>query len=477
MIEPRNATPRDFSRATYGGHVAAIAAAMGRPLIPAQRYIADTALEVDDEGRFVYGKVIVSTQRQVGKTELGQMVGYQNALMGPRRRVWSTAQTGQDAAEKWRETAELLDESPLVRPMAKKSSRGIRLSNGSEAITWRNGSTVRPHPPTREKLHGKQGDLNAVDECWAFTQDQGLALVQAIGGTQTTRSMVTGQNPMTWFISAEGTIESTWWNPMIDEARESPSAGTAIFDFGLREGEDPMDLDVVAARHPGFGFLCDMRTLVYQRDELFKGAPSEFARAFGNVRTGATERAIPVEPWALAAWHDEMPAGRPCFGAAVGLDGVDTTITVTVPMHGAKVTKVVRDGWALGDGWALDRMKDLQTKHGVPFAIDTRGPSAGLADAARRAGLQLLEVNTGAVGVAHAATYAGIIAPDGPSWFYVPHPALDSAAELATWRYFGDGARVFGRRASVGSISALEAGSLSAWGVDHLPEEVGIQLF
>ena len=71
----------------------------------------------------------------------------------------------------------------------------------------------------------------------------------------------------------------------------------------------------------------------------------------------------------------------------------------------------------------------------------------------------------------------GITDEAGPSWRYRPHAALDGAADLATRRYFQDGAWVIGRRASVGSVSALEACALSAWGVDHLPPEVGMQLF
>lgn len=476
LIEPRPwTTRRNFDRPTYGGHAAAVSAALGHPYIPWQRYTMDTALEVDEHGVFVYPIVIVTVQRQAGKTDLGQSGQLQNALIGPGRRVWATAQTGQDAADKWGELADTFENSKLLRPMAYPGSRGIRRSNGSQAISFLNGSRVRPHPPTRDSLHGKQSDRNDIDEAWSFTAAQGADLKQAIVPTATTRRMVTGQRPQLWIYSAEGTIESTFLNPLLDQARAGDPE-ICLIDFGLREDEDPTDLDLVAKRHPGFGYLLDMDTLRDQQ-KLFADAPGEFARAFGNRRTGATERVIPAGPWREAAWLDPMPAGRPCLAAAAGLDGVDAAISVGVQTGDAVVTAIVNDGWNLGTAWAFRRMEDLRQKHpDTPWAIDRRGPSAGLYDQAKRAGFTLLDLDSAAVSTAHQMLLEGITTTP-QTWRYRPHEQLDRGAELATRRYFSDGAWVFGRRASVGSISAIEAVANAGWGALHLPEEVGIQLF
>lgn len=50
------------------------------------------------------------------------------------------------------------------------------------------------------------------------------------------------------------------------------------------------------------------------------------------------------------------------------------------------------------------------------------------------------------------------------------HPDLDTAVANAAWRNVGDGARAFGRRASSGSIAALEAVALAAYQASHRPE-------
>lgn len=64
-----------------------------------------------------------------------------------------------------------------------------------------------------------------------------------------------------------------------------------------------------------------------------------------------------------------------------------------------------------------------------------------------------------------------------PTWLHRPHAALNDAAEVAAKRSTGDAGWVWGRRASTGSIAALEAGTMSTFGVDHLPEKHGLQVF
>lgn len=485
LVPPRNATPRDFSRATYGAHTAAAAAALGHQLIPWQRYVADVAGEVDDDGVLVYGLVVCTVQRQAGKTTLDLADDIKNCLMGPNRRVWYTAQSGQHASDKWKEMAELFEKSPLQK-LAK-----IRWSNGTQTMTFLNGSTLRPHPPTADSLHSKQSDKNTIDEAWYFSAVQANALNGAITPTTTTRRKVTGQRPQKWILSTEGTLESAYLNKTLDECRDFTPAGCAFFDFGIPfDLEDPdlnddaaveSWLDVVYAHHPGAGHLferSDLRAWLDGPDGL---GLSEFKRAYGNRRTGATERVIPEASWKAAATATALPAGQVCFGAAVGMDGQDTAITATAIVDGRKITEVV--DYRPGTGHALERIKELHSRHGAPFAIDGYGPSADLRDRAERAGIPLIPITTSAVSAACQSVFGGMVAPKGaaagwqPSWQYRPHPALDDAAELAAKRSVGDGAWVWGRRASVGSISALEAGTLGTWGIDHMPEVAGIQIF
>lgn len=464
---PRKVTPRDYSRATHGPKVAAIAAEMRQPLLPWQRYAADVALEVDDRGLFAYSTVLITVPRQAGKTTLDLSASIQNALLGPNRKAWYTAQSGQHATEKFLEMLELWEHS-AIRQLAPRGRR----SNGSAGLPFINGSWFRPFAPVDGALDGKQADKVSLDEFWYWTSAQYAILRQSFSATKLTRERATGQRPQTWIFSTEGTVESTALNALLDEARsDTPDPTVAFFDWGIRDDDDPFDLDRIYACHPGAGHLFTREGLDGFRAE-FKDSPGEFARAFGNRRTGATERVIPTEPWKAAAWNDPTPPppGRVCFAAAVGVDGVDTTITATQTHGPGTLSAVVKGGWMEGTYGALDKLRELRAKYpDAGFIIDPAGPSAALHDEVERAGFELIPVRTGEVIAATQATIAGITNPAGPTWRYRPHDKLDAAAELATKRFAGDGTWLFGRRASVGSISALESANLGSYGINHMP--------
>lgn len=473
LTPPRQATARNFDHATHGDKVAAIAAEMGQPLLPWQRYVVDVALEVDAHGQFIYSTVLITVQRQAGKTTLDLACSVQNMLMGPKRRAWYTAQSGGHATEKFLEMADLWEESG-IKALAPKARR----SNGSAALEFVNGSKFRPFPPLAGALDGKQSDRTTMDEMWFHTAAQYSLMRQSYGPTQTTRRMATGQRPQNWLLSTEGTVESTALNMLLEEARSStPDPNTAFFDWGLREDDDPEDLDVVYSRHPGAGVLFDLSDL-HGFAAQFADAPGEFARAYGNRRTGATERVIPAAAWKDAEWNQSPPEPGPiCFGAAHGVDGIDTTITANQLYGPGTLSAVVTNGHGPGTTWALPRMQELQAKYpDAAFAIDKYGPSASLADSAERAGLRLVPLGSGDVIAATQLTIAGITNPTGPTWRYKKHPAFDDAAALATKRYTGDGTWLFGRRASVGSISAIESANIGSFGIHHMPEVMAIQL-
>jgi len=486
MVEPREATPRHPERPTYGGHTAAIAEMMGWPLLPWQRYVADVAGELDESGQFVYPVVVITVPRQAGKTTLDLADSLRQCYQGPNRRAWYTAQSGQHASTKWREMVETtLMESALAVTMRP------RYSNGNESITSiANGSKFMPHPPTAQSLHSKQSDKNTIDEAWYFTAAQGNALMGAITPTTTTRRMLTGQRPQLWIMSTEGTAESEFFNDLLGKIRAGARPDVAFFDWGidpataLPDEDDPESvkrfLDAVWEVHPGGGYLFERSDLDQWLRDL---GVSEFSRAYGNRRTGSTQRVISEHDWNAAATVEPIPEGaRVAFAAAAGLDGLDSTITATAYLpDGRKLTEVIEH--LPGTAWAVPRLKALCAAWDAAAVIDRGGTSADLYDSALRQGVPLIDVKLTQISGACQALYNGIAPRDatgakGPAtWLHRPHAALEAAAELAAKRSVGDGAWVWGRRASSGSVSALEAATLSSWAVDHLPENTELQIW
>ena len=473
LVQPRNATARNFGRATHGPKLCSIMSELGKPPLPIHRYMADVALEVDDKGLFVYTTILGTLQRQVGKTTFDLAAAIQNSLLGKNRRTWYTAQSGQHATDKFLEMADTWEGSQ-IRQLARKPRR----SNGSASLTFTNGSTFKPFPPGEGTLDGKQSDRTTLDELWFWSILQYQLMRQSYKPTQTTRRALMGQRPQTWLWSTEGTVDSTALNRLIDEARSSSRPErTCFFDWGIPDDADPDDLTEIYRWHPGAGYLFDMEDLRGFREE-FGDEADEFARAYGNRRTGAANRVIPPKAYKAAQWDgSEPPEGPVCFGVGVGIDGIDTTITANHVYGEGTLSAVVTGGWLEGTYGALDRMKQLAEKYPQSaFAIDGHGPSAALHDDAERAGLRLIELTLTDVIAATQSAFAGITNPARPTFLFKPHERFDAAVDLASKRFVGDGTWVFGRRASVGSISALESATLGAYGVHRIPAARAIQL-
>ena len=212
----RHATPRDPARETDGGKVARISAALGQPLIPWQRQVADVAGELDPEtGTYYYDRVIVSVQRQAGKTTISKAEQVRNALLGPDREVWYLAQTGKDSNEQFRK----LIKSVVRSPLAALIDGNPRMSNGSMALPLVNGSTLRPGSMTESSGHGFQGDFINLDEVWALSALQAKQILDGFIPTTTTRMRATGVRPQLWITSTEGTAESEYYNALLDRCR------------------------------------------------------------------------------------------------------------------------------------------------------------------------------------------------------------------------------------------------------------------
>ena len=158
-LKPRYATPRNLARPTDGGKEARIAEALGTPFLPWQRMVSDVFGEIDpDTGTYYYDTLVLTVQRQAGKTTRERATETRNALWGPNRRVWYLAQTGKDASQQFREYITGFDKSPLAPLAASK-----RMSNGSMCLTLKNGSTIQPGGTTDSGGHGVPGGFALRD--------------------------------------------------------------------------------------------------------------------------------------------------------------------------------------------------------------------------------------------------------------------------------------------------------------------------
>lgn len=460
-VPPRFATQRNPGRLTMGPAVARTSTALGRSLMPWQRYVADVGGEVDERGLFVYPLVVVTVQRQAGKTTLDLAQSVQRCLQGERRKVWHTAQTGQDARKKWGELVDDIVASPLASLVVGKPKR----SNGSEALEFVNGSKLRPHPPTRDSLHGEQSDTNNVDEAWVFDEDQGADLFQAIVPTQATRP-----GAQTWIYSTAGDRSSTWFRQLVNRGRAG-EPGMAFFEWSIPDDVDPTDLPAVASHHPAYGHTITMDSLRAAQVTL-ADRPGEFARAYGNRWTGAGERVLPLDVWNAAATVDDLPPGRPAFGVAVSKDGSwGAVVAAVADAAGCPWLEVLEH--RPGRSWLTAYVRELVGPYQTALvAIERRGPAAPVADALELAGVELVSGGRPDYPAACQDLYDRITDAQGPRMRVRVHEAMDTAADVAGRRFLADGAWVWDRTRSAGDLSPLEAGTLAGHAVARQPVDV-----
>lgn len=458
MPPPKFATLRDPDAPTRGTKQALFADRMlGCPFMPVQSYIADVSGELLPDGRPRYPLVVVTMQRRGGKSHLSMSQIGERAFSVSGFRAWYTAQSGGDARD-----AFLKFHEETVAGSAMELFTRTLVGNGREVMKFANGSTFRPFPPTEAALHGKETDRVDADEAWAFTEEEGRALLQAIGPTQLTRP---GGQIFIW--SAGGTAASTWLADLVARGRGGDPT-LAYFEWGIPDDADAEDLDVIAANHPAYGHTIDMASLRALR-QTFGDDAAGWARAAGNRWTEVIGGAIPADVYEGAQWADPVPEGTPVgYGAATSLDRTETAIVAAVELDDGRVVVEVIDVVPHGHG-VHDKVASWC--HDGPAAVDPVGPSATLWDNLRtRTRTNVMPLTTGDVTAACAGFGDGLA--DG-SIKVRRHPALDAAVAVAVKRNVRDGAFVWARRAAGASVAALEAATLAVWAVRHRPPATG----
>lgn len=476
MPPPKFSTRRDFSAPTTGGRQGAFARVwLGQPFMPFQQYVADVAgeLRLNDAGLWVprYSKVVYIAQRQVGKSHQSMARKGTSCFTRSGWRSWYTAQTGLDARKAFLK----FHESLVTRQAPLASLVKLTRAQGSEAMVFPNGSAIRPHPPTEEKLHGEQSDDNDIDEAWAFSKEAGEALIQAGAPTKLTRPWA-----QTWIMSAGGTAESTWLAELVAAGRDGSDSSVCFIEFGIPEGANAEDLDLIAQYHPAYGHTVTMDALRIMRADFGSDAAG-WARAGGNVWTEAIGGAIPWELYRDLAFDGVVPdTAESAIGAARSADGSQIAVVAAARVDGQVVVEVL-DVFTPGSTSA-DRVKAWV--EGDALAVARNGPSAGLAhklETAKTRHLYALNGQEEAAAVTNfldaldVQTFRRDPSKATPEIRFRRHPDLETAVPAAGTRQVGDGGQAWARVSAAAPIATVEAASLAVWALDHRPKRLGKQ--
>lgn len=476
VVPPKFATMRDPAAPTVGGRQADFARIwLRKPLLPHQRFIADVAGELDEHGRYRRSLVIVTFQRQGGKSHLCLTKNGERCLSCSQYRSFYTAQTGGDAQDQFLKfNDEIVAGTPLDRIVK------VRRGNGKADMTFPTGSTIRPMPPTAGAGHGKQSDTYDIDEAWAFNVDEGKAIMQAIAPTQLTRRKLRPDLPgsQIWIWSAGGTAESTWLSSLIARGRAGDDS-IAFFEWGIPDDLDVDDLPAVLDYHPGKGTLIDLESLRDMRDKLDDAA--EFARGGGNRWTEAIAGAIPWSTWDTRRYEAPIPDDATLgWGAARAADGQHVVVAAAAqvddPVLGPIVVAEVVDVVPVHEGGAV--VKHYAERD--PVAVNPTGASAALYDELNTLKVRQTfkvgpndELRTFTDRDAGVACVNTLDAIAGGRLRFRRHDVLDAAVRVAGTRIVGDGGKAWARVAAGAPVAAIEACSNAAWALAHMPPKAG----
>jgi hypothetical protein len=378
---PRWATRRRPERATRGPGVAKIARALGRPLIPWQRHLADVAGEIDpDTGRLAYQRVVTIVPRRAGKSLLLLAEGLDAGRTHRHRKAFYASHRRETAAAMWRDDwIPWVEESPLGRYLS------VRRANGSESFRWRGvGSTLRLLPPDGDAMRSFAANLAMVDEAREFDAGQGEAVEAGMFPT-----MATGDGGQVWIASSAGDAASEWLIRWRDIGRAATVAdtgtGTCYVEFGApcdEAGEilPGVDLDDEAtwwAAHPGLGHHVLLDALRADHQVM---RPDTFACEYLGVWPETrVDRAL-VDGWAATLDPAATLTGWPAFAVETTVDRDRSCIVAAgFTTAGAVTVELVED--RPHGPWLAERLAELvDAHHPLAVAWDAGGPVA----AARR---------------------------------------------------------------------------------------------
>jgi phage terminase large subunit-like protein len=456
---------------------------LGVSLFPWQKWLLIHALELRAEGGFRFRNVVVLVARQNGKSTLSQVLALWFMYVYGYDLVLGTAQDLDTAEEVWQGAVDLVtevdeDDQPL-RPELFELHKRTVLVNGKKTLELKTGARYKAKAASRRSGRGLSGDLVMLDE---LREHQTWDAWGAI-----TKTTMARDEAMIWALSNAGdrlSVVLSYLRRMAHAALGDPDginalggaaallAGEAdaedmeleedddslgIFEWSAPPGCDVMDRDGWAMANPSLGHKISERTIA----SAARTDPEAIFRTEVLCQwVDAMEASIlDLRLWGALGIGNKTPAA-PVLSVEVALDRSRTTVGAAWRIDGKPHVEVFED---IEGTDVAARLAELSANYNVPTVVlDGGTEAASLIPALEQAGLTVLKLS-GAERAAACGSFFDLAATAGLS--HNGDPALATALGNARWKDVGEGARVFSRRKSAGSIAELYAVTLALHGL------------
>ena len=418
MKPARWATPRNPDRDSHGPALEQVANLLGFELFEWQKQVADTALEIDENGRYCHRSCGVTVGRQNGKTTL-LMFRIALELLKPNSIVIYTSQDRNSARKKWEEFCEIL----YGTPFAKRIKRQIR-ANGQEELTCNNNSRFLIVTPNATGARGLTVDLAIIDEALAAD----LRLVSAIQPT-----MATKESAQLWITSNAGGPYSTLLQHYRKLGHEdSPSLSWHEWT----PYNDDFDIYDENVWHEAIPTLEEKNgvTLTAVREAVQTTDPIIFSQEWLNVWPSlVSQTVIDPDKWQQLIKHDVQIGSYMVFGIDVSPDRDRASIGAAGINGAYTCLEVIENENRIG--WLKDRILQLHEKWKMPFVIDSGAAASSLIGELEAEGVHVIPVNMRQYGQACGSFYDAV---EEGTIAHLGDIRLQTAIEGATKRKLGE---------------------------------------
>ena len=245
--EPRIHTPL-LNALSKVDQVAELAEKIGMPLIPWQRWVLNDLLSVDDDDKWLKKSALILVARQNGKTHLARMLILSHLYLWGSKNVLGMSSNRNMALDTFRQVAYTIEDNDFLR----KQIRQIRLANGQESITLKNGARYEIAAATRDAPRGKTADFLYLDELREWTPEAFTAALPV------TRAR---PNAMTLMTSNAGDGFSEVLNDLKERCMSYPPANLGYYEWSAPQHCKIHDRKAWTWANPALGHLITEQTL------------------------------------------------------------------------------------------------------------------------------------------------------------------------------------------------------------------------
>ncbi len=471
---------------SYGDEAAELMERAGRPLDPWQRDAVTMQLAVREDGQWACFECCEWVSRQNGKgaiLEARALAGF--LLIGEELIMWS-AHEYKTAMEAFRRVKAIVralgarvkdnnDNLWLVDGILIKFNN----TNGEESLERLDtGARIKFIARTAGSGRGFSGDLNIIDEAFAYTDEQHAALLYTLSARPNPQLIYTSSPPLkgdTGEIMYE--LRRRGDNTLPREADDGPwqqDPALGYRDWGVGgelEELDDVDIDdpaLAAAANPALTIRITMETVRRELRSDRAGYPRERLGIWPR-ELRAVNGAISAEQWAALADAESRRVGD----IALAVDVTPERDRAVIAMRGTRADGLAH--WEVmdtrpGTDWVVERVAGMKARHKpLVVAVDGKGPAASLIPALIKAGIKPPEdkdkpkpgdlLVTGPQDMADAFGMV-VDAVKQKTGRHRDQADLTAALAGAKTRALGDGGKAWGRKGST-NIAPLVAVTLA----------------